>query len=159
MLIVIHDQLGHRSKTRRFGSLLRYQATAPQEVQKSCESCPTGVNGANSRNGTTTSRQMSFQKRLNVLISDPPERNPFCAEPSAEVFDSLNVHVDRVVSVSANVQIARERLQNYGEMVGSHPAPRKRTFEKLLEHGGVENTPCFQYTAKALSTLSATKKS
>ena len=116
---------------------------ASQEVQKSSQSSSTDVNSANSRNGTTTSRQMSLEKRLNVPSSDPSERNPFYPEPSAEVFDSLNVHVDRVVGVPEGLQIARERLQNYGEMVGSHPAPRKRAFEKLLEHGGVENTPCF----------------
>ena len=92
------------------------------------------------------------------MFSDPPERNFSCPEPSTKVFDSLNVHLDRVLSVPAGVQIAGERLQNYGEMAGSHSATRIRAFEKLLEHSGDENSACFQYTAKLQSTLAAANK-
>ena len=95
------------------------------------------------RSGTATPRQMSSKKLINVERAQTPQGNLLLAEPLSKMFGDQHMVTNPRRRVSALLQFHREGVQNYGKVVGRHPAANKFLFEQLPDHSVPRKRPAF----------------
>ena len=99
-----------------------------------------------------------LQKLELVRLIDVSGRNLPLLQPQPEVLDDPNVRLYREKAVSACAQTQDEGRQRYAKLARRHSAADFGPFEKLLNHGKVENALRFQHFAMLPPTLMPAKR-
>jgi hypothetical protein len=135
-----------------------HQLPFSQKRKKQVQRCATPVNAFGCGFWTATSRQVMLQKLELLRLVDMSGRDLPLLQPQPEVLDDPNVRLYRKKAVSACAQTQDEGRQRYAKLARRHSAADFGPFEKLLNHGKVENALRFQHFAMLPPTLMPAKR-